>query len=462
VKAGALLDRRDELARLQEAWSDAARGLSQLVVVWGRRRVGKTFLLSHLVEGKRAVFFGATEQAEAVELARLGEAVGRGLGARALDLAAGGFASWEAALRYFVALAAEEPLVVVLDEVPYLARSTRGFPSVVQAVWDHIPRGTRLMLVLTGSAVGSVESMLGAGGPLRGRPTVAVRLDPIDPVSARVFLPRLAAAAFLEAYTACGGYPMHLLAWDETVGTEANLVCLAGTPGGILLEDARGILREELPDVGGYPRVLAAIGRGRTTKSEIAAEASQRVEHPLEVLIRGGVVRRSVPVGAPRRARPLYELGDAYLAFWFGVLYSDLPQIEAGQGRAVLKLRRQQWQRQLGLVFEEAARQHAVRLVGRGELPEDLVIGRWWSTSGSPVEIDVLGLKGSRAQLVGEARWQQRPLGLRDLRELIGKAALAPRVVDHPTLALWGRSGIDTQAKAAGVLGYDIEHVLSP
>ena len=457
-----LLNRDSELRRLETAWESAAAGTPQLVLLWGRRRVGKTFLLAHFVQGKRAVYFGATQQAEAVELGRLAEAVRRDLGERIADLAGGGFASWEAALRFVEALADEEPLAVVLDEVPYLARSTRGFASVVQAVWDRLGSGSKLMLVLTGSAVGMIEDMLGAGGPLRGRPTVALRLDPLGAVEAQVFLPRLGPVEYLEAYAACGGYPLHLKSWDESASRETNLAALAGVAGGILLEDAAGILGEELPDVGGYPRILAAIGRGRTRLSEIAAEAGQRVEHPLGVLLRAGFVRRSVPVGAPRRARPLYEIADPYLAFWFGVLYSDLPQIEAGQGRAVLRRRRPQWQRHLGWVFEEAARAHAARLVVRGELPQDLVVGRWWAASGEPCELDVVGLRGSTAHLVGEARWQERPLGARDLRELAERAARLPRLAREPVFAFWGRGGVDAELESAGVLGFDAKQVLEP
>jgi AAA+ ATPase superfamily predicted ATPase len=454
----ALLDRTSEMASLEQAWSDASTGNPQLVVLWGRRRVGKTFLLSHFVGDKRSVFFGATEQAEAVELARLSEAVRRGLGADAVDLAGGGFQSWEAALRYFAALARDEPLAVVLDEVPYLLRSTPGFASVVQAVWDHLARGTRLVLVMTGSAVGTIEGLLGAGGALRGRPTRALRLDPLDPIEARVFLPRLEPDAYFEAYAACGGYPLHLRQWDESATTWENLVRLAGAAGGILLEDALGILREELPDVGGYPRILAAIGRGRTRAGQIANEADQRIEHPLDVLVRAGLVRRSLPVGAPRRARPLYEIDDPYLAFWFAVLYADVTLIEAGQGRAVLRARLPAWQRHLGWTFEELARSHAGRLVQEGALPEDLVVGRWWAASGQPLEFDVLGLRGSRAMLVGEARWQGRPLGRRDVDALRVHASRLPHLADDPLLAFWSRGGVDVAAE--NVLSFTLEEAL--
>jgi hypothetical protein len=463
VSTNRLINRAAELARLEEAWARAASGQPQFVMLWGRRRVGKTFLLSHFVRAKRAMFFGATQQAEAVELRRLTEAVRRDLGDHAADLAGGGFASWEAALRFFVALAADEPLAVVLDEVPYLARSTPGFASIVQVIWDHIRPNSKLMLVLTGSAVGVIEDMLGARAALRGRPTLAMRLDPLDPRAARAFLPRLDPSRFVEAYAACGGYPLHLLEWNDQQSTQQNLLRLAATPGGILLEDAGGILHEELPDASGYPRILSAIGRGRTRYSEIASEAEQRIDYALDVLTRAGFIAKALPVGAPKAARPLYEIEDPYLAFWFGVLYSSIPDVEAGQGRAVLRRVEPLWQRHLGAVFEQAARLHARRLVESGaipELPDDLVIGRWWATSGEPCEVDVLGLRGSRTHLLGEARWQQRPLDLRDLEALRRKVSRVPRAVDVPVYALWSRGGVTPEVRQAGALGFAPTDVL--
>ncbi len=422
--------------------------------------MGKTFLLSHFVQNRRAVFFGATQQAETVELRRLADATRRDLGDQAADLAGGGFASWEAALRFFAALASEKPLVVVLDEVPYLAHSTKGFASVVQAVWDHLPTENGLMLVLTGSAVAMMETMIGAGGALRGRPTLTMRLGPLDLIDARGFLPKLDATASIEAYAACGGYPLHLREWDEAATTEANLVRLAATPGGILLEDASGMLAEELPQSGGYQRVLAAIGRGRTRFGEIAAESEQRVERPLEILSRAGLVAKVTPIGAPKQSRPNYEIADPYTAFWFSVLYSDISQIEGGQGRAVIQRRRPEWQRRLGAVFEDAARAHAARLVARGDLPESLTIGRWWAVKGEPCEVDVLGLRGSRTVLLGEARWQRAPLGRRELRVLERKTPRTPGPVAEPLYTLWGRGGVDASVRGARVLGFGPEEML--
>jgi len=183
-----LIDREPEMASLESAASQAAAGVPQLVVVWGRRRVGKTFLLSHFSRDRRAVFFGATQQAQGVELSRLTDAVRRDLGEEAADLAGGGFSSWEAALRFFAAVAREQPLVVVLDEVPYLTASTQGFASVVQAVWDHLPAPTQLTLVLCGSAIGMMEAMIGAGGAALKKIGTIARYEIEKMVGHKVFL----------------------------------------------------------------------------------------------------------------------------------------------------------------------------------------------------------------------------------------------------------------------------------
>jgi AAA+ ATPase superfamily predicted ATPase len=453
------LDRRSEFSELEAAWARARRGSPQLAVLWGRRRVGKTYLLSHFARRHRAVFFGATQQAERVELGRLAEAVRRDLGDAIADLTGGGFSSWEAALRVFVAMAAKGPLAVVIDEAPYLMRSTPGFASIVQVVWDHLPPGSHLLLVLTGSAIGVIEELI-ATGALRGRPTLQRRLEPLDPVAAREFLPKLSPSDFLEAYAACGGYPLHLRAWDSEAPVDVNLLRLAFTAGGLLMQDAESILSEELSGTLGHSRILAAVGRGRTKYGEIANEAGQRVELPLETLVRAGFLRKTLPVGAPKGAHATYEIGDPYLSFWFTCVYANTVEIESGQGGAVLRRMRTLWQRHLGSVFEELARDHARRLVSEGRLPKEMVIGRWWTVHGTPCEVDVLGLEGNRSVLVGEARWQKDPLDMLALEELRRKVASVPRPAEDPTLALWSRAGVSPSVKRAGALGFSLREML--
>ncbi len=455
-----LIDRESELAQLASAWERARDGRPQLVLVSGHRRVGKTFMLLHFLErleGARRVYFPATQQAEGVELQRFASALREGLGGDAPLVVSAGLPDWEVALRALAERTAGEPLVAVIDEAPYLTASTKGFASVVQAVWDGLharARPTPLLLVLTGSATSVVEEMVGADGPLRGRANLHLRLRPFDlPTAARLL--DVEPAVAVEAYSACGGWPLHLGAWDAARSTEDNLLVLAGHPGGLLLEDARLIL-DELPDGPGFGRVLAAIGRGRTRRGDIATDAGQRVDYPLEFLRDSGLVVRETPVGAPRRARPLYAIADPYLRFWFHVLFSERSRIEGGQGEQVLAARADEWRKHVGWTFEEAARDHARRLVRLGDLP-DLRVGRWWSTSGAPLEIDVLGLDGARTALVGEAKWSSGDSTARLVARLRAAVGRLPAPVDDPALCLWTR---DRREPPTGVRAFDAADVV--
>ncbi|MGQ0777506.1 MAG: DUF234 domain-containing protein [Pseudonocardiales bacterium] len=114
---------------------------------------------------------------------------------------------------------------------------------------------------------------------------------------------------------------------------------------------------------------------------------------------------------------------------------------DGGQGRAVQQRVRERWQVHLGRVFEEAAREHAVHLVESGELPAELTVGRWWREE--LVEVDVLGLLDERTRLVGEARWQSRPLSRRDLQELRAKLRYLPEPHRDLELVFWSRGGAD-------------------
>jgi AAA+ ATPase superfamily predicted ATPase len=434
-----LIGRDRELADLDRAWQRVRSGVPQLAVVWGRRRVGKTFLLTHFAEGKRAVYFTATRQDSAErQLFRLAERMREQLGGAVDDLLAAPFRDWEAALRFLVRLAETDPLLVVIDEAPRLLSSQHDFADLVSAVWENRVRGQRLMLVLTGSAVSVMEQMIGAQGGLHRRAALECRLDPFSAPEARAFLPSMPAADFITAYCVSGGYPLHLDQWDESSSVEDNIRRLAYGPAGILVRDAVDILGEDLDWRGGYERVLAAIGYGARRRSRIAGRAQQRIDYTLERLRRSGYVRRIVPLGHAT-ADPLYEIADSYLAFWFGVLRDDVDLIEGGQGDAVRRRTEQRLQQHIGRVFEDTCREHATRLVHGGQLPQDMIIGRWWREE--TAEVDVLGMIGGRTTLVGECRWQAARLTSRDLTELHRKVAYVPDPGDDLRLVFWTRNG---------------------
>lgn len=434
-----LIGRDRELADLEGTWARAGSGVPQLAVVWGRRRVGKTFLLTRFAAAKRAVYFTATRQdSNERQLARLTDRIREQLGGEVEDLLSAPFQDWESAFRFLARLADAAPLLVVIDEAPRLLASQPDFADLVSAVWENRVRDQKLMLVLTGSAVSVMEQMLGAQGGLHRRAALELRLDPFTVREARAFLPDIPAADFLAAYAVCGGYPLHLDQWDQSADVEVNLRRLAYEPAGILLRDALDIIGEDLDWRGGYERVLAAIGFGARRRSRIAGRAQQRIDYTLERLRRAGYVSRVVPVGSTA-GDPLYEIADTYLAFWFGVLRDDVDLIEGGQGTAVRQRTAARLGQHLGRVFEGACRAHAALLVRDGELPGDMIIGRWWRDEAA--EVDVLGIAADQTALLGECRWQTAPLNRRDVLELQRKISFVPEPATDIRLLFWTRTG---------------------
>ena len=418
--------------------------------------MGKSFLLHHLLAQLppevTPVYFEATQAGERDQLRRFGEALAAALGPDAPPT--GTTTSWHQALASCIYVARRRPLVVALDEATYLMGSTPGFMSIVKSEWDRLAVDSdqpALTLILTGSAVGLVEDALDHNGPLYGRPDDVLRLAPLTAAEASEFCGHPDPVLLFEAYAACGGYPLHLDAWEFDRKADINLHRLAGSPGGILLEDA-SLLLSTLPE--SFRRVLMAIGQGRTRRGEIANEVDGRVDRPLEALLRGRSIRAVKPLGAPLKARLEYRVDDAYLRFWFRVLSNGVQRIEAGQGAAVLQHTAGEWQVHLGWTFEQAAREHAAHLVASGELPAGTQVDEWWTSTGEPCQIDVLGLLGHRTVLAGEAKWQRQPLGAAVLDDLARKLRQAPNPVPQPGLLLWGRGGVRPEIQVGAVRGF--------
>ncbi|MFC6871067.1 ATP-binding protein [Haloechinothrix salitolerans] len=443
-----LIGRHRERRALAAAWERSQAGDPQLAVVWGRRRVGKTYLLTDLAEGTRSVYFTATRQdSEERQLQRFTDRLREQLGETVTDLMTGPFPDWEAALRFVARLAEHEPLLVVIDEAPRLNSAAGDFGDLVSAVWENHIRDQSLMLVLSGSAVAVMEEMLGPHGGLHRRPSVELRMDPFSFADAAAFLPELNGEEFVQAYAACGGYPLHLRRWSTGLTVEENLAEMAFSPGGLLLRDAPDILSEDLDWRGGYERVLVAMSGGARRRSRIAGRAQQRIDYTLDRLRKAGYVRQVRPIGAHASADPMYEIGDDYLAFWFAVLRDDADLIEGDQGQAVRHRTTGTWHKHIGRVLESAARDHVRRMVADGDLSPDAVVGRWWQDEVAEVDVCAIGADENPV-LIGECKWQTSAFSRRDLVDLRRKAALIGGPDAAPLFAFWSRGGADDLAAA--------------
>lgn len=458
-----LRGRDQELNTLLHKIEQARAREPQFVVVSGPRRVGKTFLLRHLLdraEGFTTIYFEATEAGERDQLRRFTQEVAKALPNDSL-LPQTSFSDWEQAISTCEFIALSQPIAVVIDEATYLMASTNGFASIIQAVWDRISIrsiGAQFVLVLSGSAVGLIEDALKYKGALYQRPTHWLKMSPFSASEAFKFTGQPNPTALLEAYAASGGYPLHLDAWDFTSSTGENLLRLAGSPGGLLLEDAN-LLLTSLPET--HRQVLIAIGQGRSKRSEIANEVNVRIDRALESLISSRLISATTPIGAPVKARPIYRIVDPYLRFWIRILGNHLQRVEAGQGANIIQSKAGEWQTLLGLVFEQAAREHANRLVTAGEIEPSAIVDEWWSTSGEQCQVDVLGIADKRSVIIGEARWQQQPLGRSVVNELGKSLRFVPEPVPDPWLLLWGRGGVRADVCVGKIRGFGPKEMLA-
>ncbi len=332
----------------------------------------------------------------------------------------------------------------MIDEFTALFDKTPTFGEIVRDVWDGVAMQDRhhLMIVLTGSSVAQVERQLAGDAPLYGRATAHHRLAPFSYRGAASFLPDLAPRELLQAYAACGGYPLNLRAWEPGLSVDDNLLALAGTPGGRLVGEAELMLAYQEGRGPGYRRVLRALGHERLAHRKLMDRTGQDIQQVTEVLERARVIRREVPAGVSlaETKRRLYRIIDPYLRFWFSVLGDETGAVDGGRGEIVLRRNRQRWEQHVAAVFEDECRAHAQRLAdaGRWGGPE---IGRWWGSPRDPdtgraaqTEFDVYGLVGGRTSVVGEVKWDA--IGDRDVVDLRRRLRRIADV-DAPRFALW-------------------------
>jgi AAA+ ATPase superfamily predicted ATPase len=451
------INREREVEALERSYTS---NRAELYVLYGRRRVGKTELLRAFCQGKRHIFFIADLGTEASVLAELTRQISQFAYGR--PDAIGPFSSWDAAFEFLVPLAAEERLVVVLDEFTYLIDANPAIPSILQRLWDARLQETQLMLILCGSYVGMMEQhVLAYRAPLYGRRTAQWHLRPLGFWDATRFLPRFDPIRQVQAYAVLGGVPAYLLQFDDGIPLLRNIEQRILTPGTFLYDEPRFLLLEELRDPHRYFSVLEAIAAGRTRQNEIAQAAGiapSSIAFYLTTLRELGLVERIVPTTEkhPHKSkRGLYRLLDNYFHFWFRFVYPNRSLLERGEMTQVRRQVEEQLDHFASPAFEAICREHVWHLHQTGELSfTPQAVGSWWDRQ---EEIDVVAIS-EQGILLGECKWTARPVGMNILNDLKRKA--------HPLIqqggwnrvhyALFSRSGfteaLSAQVKAEGVL----------
>ena len=429
-------DRVRELEALHRVWD--ARG-AQFLVVWGRRRVGKTALLREGVRGRHHVFLVADTQREALLLEMFASECARTLGPPGL-----GFRSWDAFFEYLSGAAARETLIVVLDEVGFLQEANPAFFSILQRQWDTSLSRTRIRLVLCGSSVSAMErQVLGYRSPLYGRRTGQLEVHPLGYAEAREFFPRALEDRRVEFYAVLGGVPAYLLQFDPSKDGRTNVEERVFPPESYLHREPRLLLLQELRQPATYFSVLTAIAGGTTRFNEISQRSGltpNTLGKYLGVLQELRLVRRELPAteARPTRRRSQYRIADPFFAFWFRFVAPWAGSLEAAHTEVPRRRLFEDWDAHVGTVFEEVCRE-LVR--DRPEVfggPWERV-GRWWS---GETEIDVAALDRRRSVLLlGECKWSTRRVEARVLDDLREKGGHVGGRWRQMRFALFSRAG---------------------
>jgi AAA+ ATPase superfamily predicted ATPase len=448
------LNRAADLERLEDWWRGRDRNA---LVLYGRRRVGKSWLLRAFAHGKPAVVLVAERRAEGAQLGRFSDLLAPLLGMRP-DV--GDLPELISAL---YALGATQKTLVAIDEFPYLlptrAEDRERALTAIQAVMEERD-SSALKLMLCGSHIGQMSALLAQTGPLRGRLT-PLSVEPMRFAEAQAFIEESSPRARIERYAVAGGMSMVLDEVGRGRGDLRKRVCeRVLSHRGPLFNDPREVLEEELRQPGIYFSLLEELAGGERAIGDLAATLGKRTSDLgpyLQTLQEMRLVDKLVPVRAAAGRRDnRFRLADNFLRFWFRFVFGFQEDLRSGlrpgehyDGEIAPVL-----SEHVAPIFEDLCREWIRRELG-GQASR---VGSWWGNALDELrragqrqseEIDVVGLRRGAVSVVAECKWTGKPMGRQVLDELEGYKLPAMRQAkvkiasEGPSIALFSKSGFD-------------------
>lgn len=401
------INRENELAFLEGKWRE--RG-PQFIVLWGKRRVGKTELVKQFIKNKPHIYFLSESTNETEQLKRFSFSIGQFF--KEPLLLTRGFATWEESFKYI--REKNRRFVLVIDEFPYLIQSNPAITSLFQKAWDEYWSKSNIFLILLGSSIAMMETeVLGYKSPLYGRRTGQWRIDPMAFESVSRFRKGKGFEDRLLHFAVAGGIPAYWLQFSKEEDFWENLKAHVLRKGQMLFDEVEFILREELREPRYYFALLQAIAQGKRKLSEIvnATGISQPVANKyLGVLADLKIVEREIPVTEEKPLKSkkgLYRIIDEFFQFWFRFVFPRRAELEMGRIDGVLKNIRSEMPQYLSSVYEKIAIE-AIKRHGKPYLFTS--VGRWWEKN---EEIDIVGInKDLNTILFGEVKWSEKIVGV--------------------------------------------------
>ena len=456
------ISRTRELAALQRLYN---RDKFQMVVIYGRRRVGKTTLVSEFIKGKPAVFFSAQEANDRLNLQMFSEKVYEYFN---IPKTTGAFANWNDALKFIADKAQTQKFILAIDEFPYIAESNRSIKSILQNIIDHELLQSKLYLILCGSQISFMENdVLGYKSPLFGRRTAQMMIEGFDYYDAAKMLNSLSEYPLssqisnedkIKYYSCIGGTPHYLAQVDAGMSFEDNIKELFFQPQGYLYGEPAMLLQQELREPAMYNSIIAAIAAGASRLNDISTkigeETSKTIKY-IKTLIALKILQKAYPFGEnPEHSRKgIYMIADNCYRFWYRYVFMHKTGVETGIGGEVADAL--VFPELSGFIgkpaFEEICRQYIIRQNKNKTLPFLASnFGVWWGTDNrekTAADIDIIAEnKAEKKILLCECKWKNEPSDAANIKKLMSKSYLLPGY-DEYYFIFFSKSPYTTEAR---------------
>ena len=441
-----LLGREKELLMLEQLYQEDG---FQFLILYGRRRVGKTKLLREFARKHPVIFFSAQEKNDALNLKDFSVSVRKALGYQAELI----FNDWETAFAFLDDHQSDQKMVLIMDEFPYIAEDNPSVKSVLQHAIDHRFQQRNFLLILCGSSVSFMEKeVLSAHSPLYGRATAQYEMKPFDYLDSARFFPEWTPENRLLAYGILGGIPAYLAAFSASRSIEENLAENVLRESSFLRNETQNLLKMELREPSVYNSILEAVASGSSRLNDIAGkihEEQSKCSRYISTLRGMRLMEKKIPCGEKEDSKKtIYQISDPFFSFWYYFLFRNQSYFyllgEEDAAREIMD----SLSGYMGPVFEKVCMEYMIRRAKSRTLPfVPAQIGRWWGNNPQKKkqdDIDILALdRSGKKAICCECKFRNQHFDEKELRNLLEASEIRKEPVEKYYF-LFSKSGFTT------------------
>ncbi|MCM1524166.1 MAG: ATP-binding protein [Ruminococcus sp.] len=435
------IGREKELETLNNLYSS---NKFEFAVIYGRRRIGKTALINEFIGDKKSIYFIGVESNEKQNLENFSKSI---IEYNSGIVAETSFQSFQAAFEFVFKLSENERLILVIDEYPYVARSSKSLASTLQMLIDKYRENSKLMIILCGSSMSYMEdNVLAYKAPLYGRRTAQMKILPFDFEETCRYFKKFSATDKALLYGIVGGTPQYLLQVNNKLSVKENIKNIYLNTSSFLFEEPANLLKQEVREPAIYTAIITAIASGASRMSEISTKVSEDTNvcsAYIKNLINLGIVQKENPYGEKNSRKSIYFIEDNMFRFWYRFVLENNSIISRGAAEIAYKRIEPHLPNYMGKVFEDICKQYLWKLLIDGKCPVEFSsLGRWWGNAPAQkcqAEIDIMGEQDKNTALFGECKWTNEKVDAGVLETLIKRSRIFSYINMH--YYLFAKSG---------------------